>query len=67
MRSGELCKALVHETYQMLPLASDVDLDNDRRRSGQTYPGAVAPAFWTVMQSPSTKDGSLYNNTNNSL
>ena len=61
MRSGELCKSLLHESFQMLPLASR-DLENDRRRCGQAYPGAVAPAFWSVMQSPSTKDGLLNNN-----
>lgn len=61
MRSSELCKSLLHETFQILPLVQNEDVENDRRRSGQTYPGALSPDWWTVMQSPSTKDGLLYN------
>ena len=61
MRSSELCKSVLHETFQILPLRDDKSLDDDRRRSGQTYPGALSSDWWTIMQSPSTKDGSLCN------
>ena len=44
----------------MLPLedASDAN-ENDRLRTSQLYPGAVSRKLWTLMQSPSTKDGML--------
>ena len=46
----------------MLPLEVATEVNqNDRLRSSQLYPGAVARTVWTVMQSPDTRNGTLTN------
>ena len=46
----------------MLPVAGNTDMAlDDRRRSGQIYPGGLDRRLWEVMQSPSTRDGMLSN------
>ena len=63
MRSSDVCKAVLHETFQMLPVAGNTDMAiNDRRRCGQVYPGGLDRRLWDVMQSPSTRTGMLSNN-----
>ena len=59
-KSSDIIKTATHETFMMLPLedASDAN-ENDRLRTSQLYPGAVSRKLWTLMQSPSTKDGML--------
>ena len=37
---------------------------NDRLRTSQVYPGAIARSLWVAMQSPTTKDGMLYQQIN---
>ena len=60
MKSGGVVKTTTHEAYQMLPLeVASEENENDRRRTGQTYPGSVSRSLWEVMQSASTRDGKL--------
>lgn len=62
MKSGGVVRAVTHEAYQILPLEVSTDANvNDRRRSGQCYPGSVSRKFWELMQSSSTRDGMLIN------
>ena len=59
-RSSDVVKTTFHECMSMLPIEGGSEvIENDRRRHGQTYPGAVSRQLWTVMQSSSTRDGML--------
>ena len=62
MRSSDIVNLVLHETFQMLPLEDNTAIShNSRRRTGQLYPGNVNRHLWTVMQSPSTRDGMMRN------
>ena len=61
MKSGGVVRTVTHEAYQMLPLeVASEENENDRRRTGQTYPGSISRSLWEVMQSNTTKDGMLH-------
>ena len=62
MKSGGVVRAVTHETYMILPLeVTSIENENDRRRTGQTYPGSVSRRVWELMQSTSTRDGNYTN------
>ena len=61
MKSSDVVKAVVHESFNMLPLEAGTDAcENDRNRTSQLYPGAVSRDLWKIMQSSTTKDGKLF-------
>ena len=54
-------KTTVHETFMILPLENKSDAnENDRLRTSQVYPGSIDRSLWVAMQSPTTRDGMLY-------
>ena len=61
MRSGEACKLILHESFQIPPLESATEANqNDRLKSSQVFPGAISRKFWSLMQNPDTRDRKLF-------